>query len=59
MIWTALVAYLADKTRYRMPFMVLNAAITLTGLLLTAYHTNNAVRYFGKPAPANMLVLIY
>ncbi|KAH8680662.1 major facilitator superfamily domain-containing protein [Xylariales sp. PMI_506] len=46
MIWTALVAYLADRTRYRMPWMVLNAAITLTGLLLTAYHKNNAVRYF-------------
>jgi hypothetical protein len=47
MIWTAVVAYLADKTHLRMPYMVLNAAITLTGLLLTAYHTNNAVRYFG------------
>ncbi|KAF9873468.1 putative phthalate transporter protein [Colletotrichum karsti] len=46
-IWTLLVAYFADKTRLRMPWMVLNAAITLTGLLLTAYHSNNAVRYFG------------
>jgi hypothetical protein len=48
MIWTLLVAYFADKSRLRMPWMVLNAAITLTGLLLTAYHQNNAVRYFGK-----------
>ncbi|KAI8153909.1 hypothetical protein K4K49_008172 [Colletotrichum sp. SAR 10_70] len=46
-IWTLLVAYVADKTRLRMPWMVLNAAITLTGLLLTAYHSNNGVRYFG------------
>ncbi|KAI8287329.1 hypothetical protein K4K60_012591 [Colletotrichum sp. SAR11_57] len=46
-IWTLLVAYIADKTRLRMPWMVLNAAITLTGLLLTAYHSNNGVRYFG------------
>ncbi|CAI0654145.1 unnamed protein product [Colletotrichum noveboracense] len=46
-IWTLLVASVADKTRLRMPWMVLNAAITLTGLLLTAYHLNNGVRYFG------------
>ena len=46
--WTVGVAWLADRTRLRMPWMVLNAAVTLTGLLLTAYHTNNAVRYFGK-----------
>jgi Na+-translocating ferredoxin:NAD+ oxidoreductase RnfE subunit len=51
MIWTAIVAYIADKTRIRMPWMVLNAVITLTGLLLTAYHTNNAVRYFGEYLP--------
>ncbi|KAI1846371.1 hypothetical protein JX266_007576 [Neoarthrinium moseri] len=47
MIWTAAVAYFADRARLRMPWMVLNAAITLTGLLLTAYHKNNAVRYLG------------
>lgn len=48
MIWTLAVAWLADRSRLRMPWMGLNAAITLTGLLLTAYHKNNAVRYFGK-----------
>lgn len=47
-LWTLGVAWIADRTRLRMPWMVLNAAITLTGLLLTAYHKNNAVRYFGK-----------
>lgn len=47
-IWTVGVAWLADRTKLRMPWMVLNAAITLTGLLLTAYHKNNGVRYFGK-----------
>ncbi|KAG9255104.1 major facilitator superfamily domain-containing protein [Emericellopsis atlantica] len=46
-IWTLAVAWCADRSRLRMPWMVLNAAITLTGLLLTAYHGNNAVRYFG------------
>lgn len=45
--WTVGVAWLADRTRLRMPWMVLNAAVTLTGLLLTAYHKSNAVRYFG------------
>lgn len=47
MIWTYVVAILADCTHLRMPWMVLNSAITLTGLLLTAYQHNNAVRYFG------------
>lgn len=48
MIWTYVVAWFADRSHLRMPWMVLNAAITLTGLLLTAYHHNNGVRYFGK-----------
>ncbi len=47
MIWTYAVAVLADRMHKRMLWMVVNAAITLTGLLLTAYHHNNAVRYFG------------
>jgi hypothetical protein len=46
--WTLGVAWGADRTRLRMPWMVLNAAVTLVGLLLTAYHKNNGVRYFGK-----------
>lgn len=37
--WTLFVAWAADKTRLRMPWMALNAAITLTGLLITAYHS--------------------
>jgi hypothetical protein len=37
MFWTLAIAYLADRSKIRMPWMVLNAAITLTGLLLTAY----------------------
>ncbi|KAI8628387.1 major facilitator superfamily domain-containing protein [Xylariaceae sp. FL1651] len=41
MVWTAVVAYFADKTYYRMPWVVLNAAITLARLLLTAYHHSN------------------
>lgn len=37
-IWTVAVAWMADKTKLRMPYMVLNSIITLTGLLLTTYH---------------------
>ncbi len=36
-IWTIIIAYLAYKTKLRMPYMVLNSIITLIGLLLTAY----------------------
>jgi hypothetical protein len=46
-IWTVGCAWLADRTRLRMPWMVLNAAITLTGLLITAYSSNSGARYFG------------
>ncbi|KAF1995226.1 MFS general substrate transporter [Amniculicola lignicola CBS 123094] len=46
-IWTVGCAWLADRTRLRMPWMVLNAGITLTGLLITAYSTNSGARYFG------------
>ena len=46
-IWTVGCAWLADRSRVRMPWMALNAAITLTGLLVTAYSTNSGARYFG------------
>jgi hypothetical protein len=36
-IWTVVVAWMADSTKLRMPYMVLNAVITLVGLMLTAY----------------------
>ena len=35
--WTVGIAWAADKTKIRMPYMVGNAIITLVGLLLTAY----------------------
>jgi hypothetical protein len=38
-LWTVFIAWGADRTRLRMPWMALNAAITLTGLLITAYHS--------------------
>ncbi|PSN74778.1 MFS general substrate transporter [Corynespora cassiicola Philippines] len=45
--WTVGCAWLADKYRIRMPWMIANAAITLTGLLITAYSSNSGARYFG------------
>src|SRR2546421_514956 len=36
-IWIIAIAYMADKTKLRMPYMVLSSVITLVGLLLTAY----------------------
>jgi len=36
-VWTVIVAWAADKTKFRMPYIVLNTVITLIGLLLTAY----------------------
>lgn len=41
--WTVFIAWAADRTRLRMPWMALNAAITLTGLLITAYHSVSLV----------------
>ena len=46
-LWTVGSARLADRYRIRMPFIVANAAITLTGLLITAYSHNSGARYFG------------
>lgn len=41
------IAYLADKTHLRAPFILFQSITTLVGLLLVAYHENNGVRYFG------------
>lgn len=41
------VAWYADKTRLRAPFIALQAIITISGLALTGNAANNGVRYFG------------
>lgn len=41
------IAWLADKTRLRSPFIVFQAATTLIGLIIVSYCKNNGVRYFG------------
>lgn len=40
-------SWIADKYRVRAPVIVAQALIVLIGLMLTAYHNNNGVRYFG------------
>lgn len=45
--YSYIVAWYADKAKMRAPAIFFSGAITLTGLLLTAYHPNNNVRYGG------------
>ncbi|KAL7276237.1 hypothetical protein RUND412_000773 [Rhizina undulata] len=40
-------AWAADKARMRGPFIAFQSIVAIVGLLLTAYHHNNGVRYFG------------
>ncbi|KAF2841122.1 MFS general substrate transporter [Patellaria atrata CBS 101060] len=46
-IWTVGCAWLSDKHKMRMPYMVANAGLTFTGILITAYSANTGARYFG------------
>ena len=41
------VSWLADKYRLRSPAIVFQCFLGITGLLITAYHPNDGVRYFG------------
>ncbi|KAL7276758.1 hypothetical protein RUND412_000256 [Rhizina undulata] len=40
-------AWAADKAHMRSPFIAFQSIVAIVGLLLTAYHRNNGVRYFG------------
>lgn len=40
-------AWLGDKYRTHAPIIAAQSIICIIGLLITAYHQNNAVRYFG------------
>ena len=41
------VSWLSDKYRVRSPAIAGQALIGITGLMITAYHSNDGVRYFG------------
>lgn len=45
--WVLFVSWAADRFKMRSPFIMLQAAIGITGLMIVAYSTNNGVRYFG------------
>lgn len=40
-------AWLSDKYRTRAPVIAAQSIICIIGLMITAYHKNNVVRYFG------------
>ncbi|KIY02455.1 uncharacterized protein Z520_02594 [Fonsecaea multimorphosa CBS 102226] len=40
-------AWVGDKYRMRAPVIVTQAIIVITGLMITAYHSSDGVRYFG------------
>ncbi|KAF9012523.1 major facilitator superfamily domain-containing protein [Cyathus striatus] len=46
-VLTLLASWLSDKYRHRTGFIVVPAFVCITGLLLTAFAKQNAVRYFG------------
>ncbi|KAF9502251.1 MFS general substrate transporter [Pleurotus eryngii] len=46
-IFSFSLAIFSDKTGYRGPFIIFQSIVSIVGLCLTAFHTNNAVRYFG------------
>ena len=41
------ISWLSDKYRMRAPAITLQCFIGITGLMITAYHSNDGVRYFG------------
>jgi cyanate permease len=45
--WVLFVSYMADRTRMRAPWIMMQAVIGLVGLMIIAYAKNNGVRYFG------------
>jgi MFS family permease len=40
-------AYISDKYRLRAPVIATQCLIGITGLMITAYHSSDGVRYFG------------
>lgn len=41
------ISWLSDKYRKRAPAIAFQCFLVITGLMITAYHKNNGVRYFG------------
>ncbi|KAF2198050.1 MFS general substrate transporter [Delitschia confertaspora ATCC 74209] len=45
--YSYIIAWTSDRCKMRSPFVILNAAVCLMGLMITAYHPSNNVRYGG------------
>jgi hypothetical protein len=45
--WVIFISWIADKTKCRAPWIILQALLGITGLMLVAYQEKNGVRYFG------------
>jgi cyanate permease len=45
--WVLFISWIADKTRCRAPWIMLQAVLGITGLMIVAYAKNNGARYFG------------
>jgi cyanate permease len=41
------IAWLADHYKIRAPFIIFQSLTSIVGLMLTAYHPRNGVKYFG------------
>ncbi|KAF2280251.1 MFS general substrate transporter [Westerdykella ornata] len=45
--YVLLISWVADRTKMRSPWIMLQAALGVAGLMIVAYARNNGVRYFG------------
>lgn len=45
--WVMFCSWAADRFKMRAPWVILNALIGITGLMIVAYQKNNNARYFG------------
>lgn len=45
--WVLFISWIADKTRCRAPWIMLQATLGIVGLMIVAYAKNNGARYFG------------
>ncbi|KAF2731768.1 MFS general substrate transporter [Polyplosphaeria fusca] len=45
--WVLFVSWAADKSKMRAPFIIMQAVLGITGLMIVAYSAKNGARYFG------------
>jgi cyanate permease len=45
--WVVLVSWLADRTRMRAPWIIMQAILGIVGLMIIGYAPSNGAKYFG------------